>query len=69
MTGRACERCEWWQKVPDLPPEVERGECRAAPPAVLPMEDGVWPRTSPDDWCGMFRLREALAGGYDRRQA
>lgn len=68
MTSRACERCEWWRADPiGFEP---KGTCFGGPPRPAVADDQLtraYPVTRADDWCGLFRLREAQAGGYDRR--
>ena len=52
-----CSNCKYWQ---DISRNIDRGYCRRnapRPAAVSPIGetgnlDGVWPRTSPGDWCG-----------------
>jgi hypothetical protein len=60
---RRCETCQWWTTA-----SIARGfgSCKAAPPSVDRGET-VWPSTDADDWCGTWRISEALAGGRDRR--
>jgi len=60
-----CKDCKWW----DLLAIGERsGECRKYAPKYLycdidknsepvASEDGIWPFTDKNDWCGEFEAR------------
>lgn len=52
MNPRRCETCAFW---------AENSECRRWPPLYGRVSKsypgrGPWPDTSPDDWCGEWRL-------------
>lgn len=56
-TDRKCETCEWWKgenRKSGLPSRY--GHCHGAPPIAMPgIQDGRWPRTPPDEWCGLHK--------------
>ena len=54
---RKCETCAWWdgeKRRDGLPSRF--GYCHGAPPMPQPgIMDGIWPRTPPAEWCGIYK--------------
>lgn len=62
---RACNTCAWWPPIdPDakLRPVLNPGWgiCKEGPHPIA---------KAPEDWCGRWRLKEALCGGHDVRRS
>lgn len=69
MTERAeradrCETCKWWDSI------GESGACRRNPPQVIGIcvdgeaaDNGWWPYTNFDDFCGEWTLAPGLGIG------
>lgn len=53
----ACKKCHWWQQY-SLPWNADHpdnlGECRRYPPQVNGEQQGAWPLTLEQEWCGEF---------------
>jgi hypothetical protein len=58
-----CQNCQYWLPKEnwwcrDKERNVFRGQCRKNPPVVfITHENGQWPRTMDDDWCGEFKAK------------
>ena len=48
---RACERCEWWEKIPIC----NYGNCRRNAPRQMFDGGGNFPTVEAYDWCGEFK--------------
>lgn len=66
LYGDTCEACRWWTLLEGT---VSTGVCRRNPPLAftdkvkprLPIAaPGIWPETSPGDYCGEWAQREAV---------
>jgi hypothetical protein len=68
-----CGHCKFWQS-PEGAAIGRSGECRKAPPLVLPMQgpglaqnqvklqfQSYWPPVSAEHWCGAFEPRIGTA--------
>jgi hypothetical protein len=61
-TKPTCINCRFWGSFGD----DENGQCRINPPVIhaqlihlvdeIPIEDGMWPWTLHNDWCGRFEV-------------
>lgn len=50
VAGPCCRVCRFW----DARRGAADGLCRKNPPTVIvAVSRGVWPKTKPDDWCGV----------------
>lgn len=53
-----CSSCKWYGALRD---HKNAGECRAAPPVVIPIspnnKETVWPVVFRDEWCGKHRAK------------
>jgi hypothetical protein len=57
---RACGNCQWWVESKDRDLKG-LGRCRGGPPTTSRSGLGDWPVTGIAEWCGAFRMAEALA--------
>ena len=73
MNDRQCGTCRWWEEKEKPARKVGKpdnyGFCHGAPPTASRTSpgryDGKFPRTKPDDWCGMHASREVVPASDD----